>query len=133
MPIYEYECGECGHRLEALQKISEPPLRDCPECSEPALERLISPAAFHLKGTGWYATDFRDKGKAKDAKEKENEKETKTEAEGNGKAERKSAEGGKSEKAASQGSKGSDQGASGASDKGASSKRDAGSKPAPTQ
>jgi len=68
MPIYEYQCGRCGHRLEALQKLSEPPLTDCPECHEAALERLISAAAFHLKGTGWYATDFRDKGRPKEKK-----------------------------------------------------------------
>lgn len=72
MPIYEYECGKCGHRLEAIQKFSDEPLTDCPECKKPALERLISPAAFHLKGTGWYKTDFRGGGSSKKSADKEN-------------------------------------------------------------
>ncbi len=59
MPIYEYQCGACDHRLEALQKISDEPLRECPECSEPELKKLISPVAFRLKGSGWYETDFK--------------------------------------------------------------------------
>ncbi|MGK7297508.1 MAG: FmdB family zinc ribbon protein [Candidatus Wenzhouxiangella sp. M2_3B_020] len=63
MPIYEYQCRECSHRLEKLQKISDPPLSDCPECGEPALTKLISAAGFRLKGGGWYETDFKDKGK----------------------------------------------------------------------
>ena len=63
MPIYEYRCNECGHELETLQKISDPPLVECPECHRPALQKLVSAAAFHLKGTGWYVTDFKDKGK----------------------------------------------------------------------
>ena len=70
MPIYEYECGNCGHRLESIQKFSDEPLTDCPECQQTALKKLVSAAAFHLKGNGWYVTDFRgDKkgdGKAKD-------------------------------------------------------------------
>lgn len=65
MPIYEYECGACGHQLEAFQKISEAPLTECPECRRPALGKLISATSFQLKGTGWYVTDFRDKGKPK--------------------------------------------------------------------
>ncbi len=65
MPIYEFECESCGHRLEALQKISDPPLKDCPACGRPALRKLVSAGGFILKGSGWYATDFRDKGKAK--------------------------------------------------------------------
>ena len=60
MPIYEYECHLCGHRLEKLQKISEQPLTDCPACEEPALRKLVSAAAFRLKGGGWYETDFKD-------------------------------------------------------------------------
>ncbi len=63
MPIYEYRCNECGHELETLQKISDPPLVECPACHRPALQKLVSAAAFHLKGTGWYVTDFKDKGK----------------------------------------------------------------------
>jgi putative FmdB family regulatory protein len=63
MPIYEYQCGECSHRLEKLQKISDDPLVDCPECGRPALTKLVSAAGFRLKGGGWYETDFKDKRK----------------------------------------------------------------------
>lgn len=63
MPVYEYQCGACAHRLEALQKLSEDPLTECPECHKQTLQKLVSAAGFQLKGTGWYATDFRDKGK----------------------------------------------------------------------
>lgn len=59
MPIYEYQCGECGHRLEALQKISDAPLKACPRCQEAGLVRLISASSFRLKGGGWYETDFK--------------------------------------------------------------------------
>lgn len=60
MPIYEYECNACGHKLEKLQKISDAPLTDCPACAQPDLHKLISPVAFRLKGGGWYETDFKD-------------------------------------------------------------------------
>jgi putative FmdB family regulatory protein len=59
MPIYEYECTSCGHTLEKLQKVSEPPLSQCPECNAAALQKLISAAGFRLKGGGWYETDFK--------------------------------------------------------------------------
>ena len=68
MPIYEYECDACGHRMEAIQRISEPPLTQCPECSAETLRKLVSAAGFRLKGSGWYVTDFRDKDKDKDKK-----------------------------------------------------------------
>ena len=68
MPIYEYVCDQCGHHLEALQKISEEPLVYCPECGEAALRKKVSAAAFRLKGTGWYETDFKDGGKDKKKK-----------------------------------------------------------------
>lgn len=63
MPIYEYSCEACEHNLEALQKFSDEPLKFCPECNEPTLRKKISAAAFHLKGTGWYETDFKNNGK----------------------------------------------------------------------
>lgn len=63
MPIYEYRCGACGVQKEFLQRITEPPLTDCPDCGKPALTKLVSAAGFQLKGTGWYVTDFRDKPK----------------------------------------------------------------------
>ena len=59
MPIYEYQCEKCHHKMEALRKISDEPLRDCPACSEPALRKLVSASAFRLKGSGWYETDFK--------------------------------------------------------------------------
>jgi putative FmdB family regulatory protein len=59
MPIYEYQCSACGHTLETLQKISEPPLTTCPACNVEALQKLISASAFRLKGGGWYETDFK--------------------------------------------------------------------------
>ncbi|MDH3688129.1 MAG: zinc ribbon domain-containing protein [Gammaproteobacteria bacterium] len=63
MPIYEYSCNACDNKLEVLQKISEEPLVYCPECGAPELKKLVSAAAFRLKGTGWYETDFKDKAK----------------------------------------------------------------------
>ena len=63
MPIYEYECHKCGGVFEKIQKFSEPELTVC-ECGKAGtVKKLISAAAFHLKGSGWYVTDFRDKGK----------------------------------------------------------------------
>ena len=60
MPIYEYECHLCGHRLEKLQKISDQPLTDCPACEQSGLKKLVSAVAFRLSGSGWYETDFKD-------------------------------------------------------------------------
>ena len=85
MPIYEYQCGQCEHKLETIQKLSEDPLKECPECGESSLRKLISAVSFRLKGTGWYETDFKDKDKAKDKKDgnnndsaKKSEKKTET-------------------------------------------------------
>ena len=57
MPLYEYQCDACGHRFEAIRKFSDPPLEQCPKC-DGALRKLQSAPAFHLKGTGWYVTDY---------------------------------------------------------------------------
>jgi putative FmdB family regulatory protein len=59
MPIYEYECTQCGHQLDALQGINEPRLSECPACNKTSLKRLISAPNFRLKGKGWYETDFK--------------------------------------------------------------------------
>jgi len=59
MPIYEYVCKKCGHTLDALQKMSDDPLLDCPDCGAPQLKRMISAPRFRLKGQGWYETDFK--------------------------------------------------------------------------
>ena len=61
MPIYEYVCDDCGHALEALQKLSEAPLQTCPACNKDALKKKISAPGFRLSGSGWYETDFKSK------------------------------------------------------------------------
>ncbi len=63
MPIYEYRCESCGKELEKIQKFSDPPLINCPECNKPSLKKLVSASSFRLKGTGWYETDFKTKKK----------------------------------------------------------------------
>jgi putative FmdB family regulatory protein len=68
MPIYEYRCANCGHEVEALQKLSDPVLTDCPACHAAALSKLVSAAGFQLKGSGWYATDFKGGSKPAAAK-----------------------------------------------------------------
>jgi len=65
MPIYEYQCTLCHHQLEAFQKMTEDPLKDCPNCHKPGLTKLVSASGFQLKGSGWYVTDYSAKGKAK--------------------------------------------------------------------
>jgi putative FmdB family regulatory protein len=65
MPIYEYECQKCGHTLEALQKFSDKPLRECPECGKHQLKRLVSAPLFRLAGSGWYETDFKSEKERK--------------------------------------------------------------------
>jgi putative FmdB family regulatory protein len=85
MPIYEYRCEACGHQEEFLQKVSEPPLTECPVCRKPTFTKMLSAAGFQLKGSGWYATDFRSKG----TKPAEKKADGKTEAKPEGKPESK--------------------------------------------
>jgi putative FmdB family regulatory protein len=59
MPFYEYQCNNCGHTLEAMQKVSDAPLKKCPHCGKPQLQKLMSAPVFRLKGGGWYETDFK--------------------------------------------------------------------------
>ncbi len=68
MPFYEYRCSACAHEFDAMQKMSDAPLTDCPECQQSTLVKLISAAGFQLKGSGWYVTDFKDKPKKPDDK-----------------------------------------------------------------
>jgi putative FmdB family regulatory protein len=68
MPIYEYRCGSCGHELEALQKMNDPLLTECPECKQESLKKALSAVGFRLKGGGWYETDFKS-GKKKNVHE----------------------------------------------------------------
>lgn len=81
MPIYEYHCNGCGHEFEILQGIKESPLTDCPACTDSGLRKKISAAAFHLKGTGWYETDFKNSEKPADLKSKEPDSESSSSAE----------------------------------------------------
>ena len=98
MPIYEYRCGDCGHQAEHLQKVSEKPLAKCPACGKKAYKKLLSAAGFQLKGSGWYATDFKSSGSKPAAKKPAEKKadlksdakaETKTEAKNDSKTESK--------------------------------------------
>jgi putative FmdB family regulatory protein len=70
MPIYAYQCSACGEERDVLQKVSDPPLTVCPACQQPSLAKKVTAAGFQLKGSGWYVTDFRDKGAKKEARGK---------------------------------------------------------------
>ena len=59
MPIYEYSCQSCGHRLEAIQRLADAPLTDCPACNQSSLKKQVSAPSFRLSGGGWYETDFK--------------------------------------------------------------------------
>jgi putative FmdB family regulatory protein len=63
MPIYEYRCDDCDHQFEALQKMSDDALTDCPKCNQPALKKLLTAGGFRLSGSGWYETDFKSGNK----------------------------------------------------------------------
>ncbi len=76
MPIYEYQCNDCEHKLEALQKMSDAPLKKCPECGKNRLRKLVSAAAFRLSGSGWYETDFKDKKQQKNLAKSDNKPST---------------------------------------------------------
>ena len=89
MPIYEYRCGECGQDHEVLQKVSEPPLTECPACGKPAALSCFFSAGFQLKGSGWYATDFKSSAKKPAEKTAEAKTEAKTEVKTDTKSETK--------------------------------------------
>lgn len=59
MPIYAYKCSDCGHEQDVMQKVSDAPLTDCPQCGQPSFAKQLTAAGFQLKGSGWYATDFK--------------------------------------------------------------------------
>ena len=85
MPIYEYRCESCGHQQEFLQKVSDPPLTVCTKCGKPTFVKMVTAAGFQLKGSGWYATDFKNSGtkpaaKTTDAGASKPATESKTEA-----------------------------------------------------
>lgn len=79
MPIYEYRCSSCGHEKEVLQKLSDAPLTECPACGKSTLRKLVSAAGFHLKGSGWYATDFKGGSKPKEGSQDKSESKAKQE------------------------------------------------------
>jgi putative FmdB family regulatory protein len=87
MPIYEYRCAACGHQEDHLQKVSEAPLTKCPACGRKKYEKQLSAAGFQLKGSGWYATDF--KGGAKAAAQPDAKPEAKADAKTESKTEAK--------------------------------------------
>ncbi len=93
MPFYEYECSACKFYVEALQKISDPPLKKCPSCKKATLKKLVSAPAFRLAGGGWYETDFKsDKENKRNlvGEEKESSSEAKTDTKTDTKVETKS-------------------------------------------
>jgi putative FmdB family regulatory protein len=90
MPIYEYRCSLCGHELEVLQKVTDAPVTDCPACGKPGLRKSLTAAGFQLKGSGWYATDFKG-GAKKPEEKKKTEAETKTDTKPDTKTDTKSA------------------------------------------
>jgi putative FmdB family regulatory protein len=65
MPIYEFECAQCGHRFDRLQRLSDPDPSDCPSCAAPRVQRRVSAPSFRLAGSGWYETDFKKDGDKK--------------------------------------------------------------------
>lgn len=97
MPIYEYRCSSCGHQQEFLQKVSDAPLTTCTACGKATFSKMLTAAGFQLKGSGWYATDFKSKPSASAAKTDADKgsggADAKTESKGESKAESK-AEGG---------------------------------------
>lgn len=80
MPIYEYRCSDCGFQKEYLQKVSDPKLTVCPECGKETFSKMLTAAGFQLKGSGWYATDFKNTGKPKDSGKSATSTDTKSEA-----------------------------------------------------
>jgi putative FmdB family regulatory protein len=90
MPIYAYKCAECGHQMDVIRKVSDPPLTECPSCGKSALVKQVTAAGFQLKGAGWYVTDFRDQGSAKKKDEAKTDDKAATEQSADSKAETKS-------------------------------------------
>lgn len=76
MPIYEYQCAACGLQKEFLQKVSDAPIAACPACGGASFSKMLSAAGFQLKGSGWYATDFKGSGKATPKPESKESKES---------------------------------------------------------
>jgi putative FmdB family regulatory protein len=93
MPIYEYRCSSCGHQQEFLQKVSDAPITVCTQCGKPAFSKMLTAAGFQLKGSGWYATDFKNSGarsKPPDTSKGDTKGDTKNDAKADAKVEAKS-------------------------------------------
>jgi putative FmdB family regulatory protein len=132
MPIYEYQCQQCGHHHEALQKISDPQLRQCPECGRKSLKRLVSAVRFRLAGSGWYETDFKSDREAKrNLHEKADKDEAKADGSGGSESESKGESKGEPKEAAKPEPKG-DSAKSTSSEPTGSGKRSRVSRPATT-
>jgi putative FmdB family regulatory protein len=79
MPIYQYQCQACGHELEEMQKVGEPPHKKCPKCGQMTLNKKISAVGFQLKGSGWYVTDYAKQKKTAEEESSTKEETSKTE------------------------------------------------------
>ncbi|WP_020167503.1 MULTISPECIES: FmdB family zinc ribbon protein [Methylotenera] len=80
MPIYDFQCTSCGHKLELLRKISDPSTATCPNCNQETFNKMLSAPSFQLSGSGWYATDFKDKKVSKPSSSESAESTTKSDA-----------------------------------------------------
>ena len=89
MPFYEYRCEACGHQEEFLQRVTEPQLTECPVCRKPTFHKMLSAAGFQLKGSGWYATDFRSKPGKPTEKKADDKSDAKTDSKPDSKPESK--------------------------------------------
>mgnify|MGYP003341627951 CR=1 FL=1 len=104
MPIYEYQCEQCGHKLEVMQRMTDERLKTCPACNTDNLRKLISAVGFQLKGTGWYETDFKNSGKPTAASSEKKGSDGKAESGDSKKSEAKSDNGDSKESTKSSGS-----------------------------
>ena len=89
MPIYEYRCSSCGHQQEFLQKVSDAPMTVCTGCGQATFSKMLTAAGFQLKGSGWYATDFKTAGKKPAEKKADLKTDAKTDAKSDSKTESK--------------------------------------------
>lgn len=81
MPLYEYQCKACHHRFEKIQKFSDPPVSECPECGEDEVEQLLSAPAVQFKGSGWYVTDYAKKSSSQGSSSSKSESKSETKSE----------------------------------------------------
>jgi putative FmdB family regulatory protein len=87
VPLYEYQCKACNHRFEKIQKFSDPPVKECPECGKEEVEQVISAPAVQFKGSGWYVTDYAKKSSAQGSSAKKSDGDIKSESKSEPKSE----------------------------------------------